>query len=237
MSGILRIVDRLKIADVGTLYTIKGTKDADVHIGDSYEDLRCNHFRVKGIETFLFQDGKIHTDAPIGLLFELVDGVEVCGNILVNKQQKINFLFCSHPLYPKRADEDYEEEYQAASHKHPCALFSYEDLQVGNLSLYGEEISGLTIYRGWMMKPELYRRFYEMMEAQNIILINSPEEYERYHTLPGWYETFKDETVESAWEEDGSLETALELARKLEGAYIVKDFVKSRRQSHCCGIW
>lgn len=131
--------------------------------------------------------------------------------------------------YTRKVDEDYESEYQEAGLEHPCALFSYENLQMGKLSLYGEEISGLTIYRGWMMKPEIYRQFYKLLEERNIILINTPEEYDRYHMLPGWYEDFKDCTAESLWETNGSVENILLRAKELEGPYIVKDFVKSRK--------
>ena len=82
---------------------------------------------------------------PLGVLLEYIDGTEVCGNILVSNMKRINFLFCNHPLYHERVDVDYEEEYQEAGLEHSCALFSYEDLLMGKLSLYGEEISGLTI--------------------------------------------------------------------------------------------
>lgn len=50
--------------------------------------------------------------------------------------------------------------YQAVGLEHHCALFSYENLENGTLSLYGDTISGLTIYRGWMMKPDMYRKFF-----------------------------------------------------------------------------
>ena len=94
-----------------------------------------------------------------------------------------------------------EEEYNAASLEHACALFSFEDLEMGKLSLYSDDISGLTIYRGWMMKPEMYRRFYDSLMEKGIILINTPEEYEKYHMLPGWYDDFKDYTAKSIWED------------------------------------
>lgn len=230
MADVFRILDRFKITGRGTVYIIEKNRDAIIHVGDVCKDLRGNCFRVKGIEMFRrIPIGKSLEEMPIGLMFELVDDVEVYGNILVREQSKINFLFCNHPLYPKRVDEDYEEEYQASGFEHPCALFSYENLQTGSLSLYGEEISALTIYRGWMMKPELYRKFYKLLEAKNIILINSPEEYERYHMLPGWYEEFKNETAASVWETDGSVEGALNITKDLEGSYIVKDYVKSRK--------
>ena len=143
--------------------------------------------------------------------------------------KKINFLFCNHPLYCRKPDMDYETEYQEARLNHPCALFSYEDLENGKLSLYGEEILGLTIYRGWMMKPEMYRTFYHLLEEKGIFLINSSEEYERYHTLPGWYEEFADMTVKSIWEDEGNVNSILEMSASLEGSYIVKDYVKSRK--------
>lgn len=147
----------------------------------------------------------------------------------MNDTRKINFLFCNHPLYSHKVDEDYADEYEAAGVNHSCALFSYENLERGKLSLYGEQISGLAVYRGWMMKPEMYRVFYNLLKEKNIILINSPEEYEHYHTLPGWYNESKDYTAKSVWETEGRLSNALEMAKGLEGSYIVKDFVKSRK--------
>ncbi|MBD5093229.1 MAG: ATP-grasp domain-containing protein [Subdoligranulum sp.] len=143
---------------------------------------------------------------------------------------EVNFLFCSHPLDPKQVDEGFEAEYQAAGLDHPCALFSYEDFSEGKLRLSGEKISGLTIYRGWMMKPELYRDLYGRLEERGILLINTPEEYERYHLLPGWYGEFAAETAQTAWTSGNNIDDALQLAKRLDaGAYIVKDHVKSRK--------
>lgn len=144
-------------------------------------------------------------------------------------EDDINFLFCNHPLYPCRVDEDYEEEYQAASLHHSCALFNYEDMENGKLSLYGDQLKGLTIYRGWMMKPEMYRVFYKLLEEKGIILINSPDQYERYHLLPGWYQDFMDVTPESIWGPKGSINDLIKRNGDLDGAYIVKDYVKSRK--------
>lgn len=141
----------------------------------------------------------------------------------------VNFLFCNHPLHQHRVDMDYEEEYQAAAAAHACALFSYEDMQTGKLSLYGENISGLTIYRGWMMTPGMYRNFYDALKERGILLINTPEEYERYHLLPGWYKDFEAETPKSIWSDTCETADILALAQGLHGSYIVKDFVKSRK--------
>ena len=100
--------------------------------------------------------------------------------------KSINFIFCSHPLNKKSVDEDYMEEYQAAGLNHSCALFSYEDLEVGKLSLYGEDIKGLSIYRGWMMPEHMYELFYNLLLGKGIQLINLPKEYAKYHLLQRW---------------------------------------------------
>lgn len=230
MGDVFRILDRFKITGRGTVYTIKNYAHSNVRIGDILYDLQSNRFKVMGVERFRqIPDGMSIEDMPIGLMFELVGGVEAEGNMLVRSLEDVNFIFCNHPLYSKRVDEDYEEEFQVAGLEHACALFSYENIEIGKLSLYGEDISGLTIYRGWMMKPELYRTFYDKLEAKGIILINTPEEYERYHMLPGWYDDFRDNTAKSVWEDQGTVDSALLLTRGLEGSYIVKDYVKSRK--------
>lgn len=141
----------------------------------------------------------------------------------------MNFIFCNHPLYARKVDPDYEAEYQAAGRDHACALFSYEDLERGKLTLYGEEISGLTIYRGWMMKPEVYRLFYKLLKERNIILINTPKEYEKYHLLPNWYNDFRENTCFSVWTDSAEIESVMPAAKDLSGPYLIKDYVKSRK--------
>ena len=230
MDKILRIKERFNITGRGIIYVVEMKNDTVIRIGDVFEDLRGNRFRLSGIEMFRRTLEKMDGDyQEIGVMFELIDKKEVQGNFLVMGRTKLNFLFCNHPLYSKKVDEDYQSEYQEAGAEYACALFSYEDLERGKLSLYGEEISGLTIYRGWMMKPEMYRLFYKLLRERDIILINSPEEYEKYHLLPGWYSDFADVTPFSVWENEGLIENILPYFEKLEGPYIVKDYVKSRK--------
>ena len=143
--------------------------------------------------------------------------------------KSINFIFCSHPLNKKNVDEDYLEEYQAAGLNHSCVLFSYEDLENGKLSLYGKDIKGLTMYRGWMMSPHMYEKFYNLLLEKGMQLINSPKEYAKYHLLPGWYSDFEGATPFSVWSESNNIEYILKMADRLTGAFVVKDYVKSRK--------
>lgn len=230
MGDVFRVLDRFKITERGIIYKIENSNKANIRIGDILFDLRNNRFKVKGMEMLRRLPGDTKIDEiPIGIMLEPLNGAEVAGTILVRKLKDINFLFCNHPLYQKKVDEDYKEEYQAAGLDHACALFSFEDMETGTLSLYGEEIFGLTIYRGWMMKPEMYRDFYSKLEERGIILINTPKEYEKYHLLPGWYDDFKEETTATVWETQGNVKSALLAAASWEGACIVKDYVKSRK--------
>lgn len=230
MADVLRIINQLKIEGRGILYTVMKSKGTVLRSGDIYFDLQGNRFRVDGVEMLRrILDESESNSQFAGIIIEGLDHTGLCGSVLVSSLNKMNFLFCNHPLYKNKVDEDYKDEYQAAKAKYTCALFSYEDLEQGRLSLYGEEISGLAIYRGWMMKPDMYKRLYSLLEEKNIILINTPEEYERYHLLPGWYEDFKEYTSDSIWETQGDLASAMNITKDLEGAYIVKDYVKSRK--------
>jgi len=142
----------------------------------------------------------------------------------------VNFLFCSDPLCPHKVDGIYREEFLSASQNYNCTYFSYEDLLEDRLTFYGKKISGLTIYRGWMMKPAMYRRFYQLLAKQQIYLINTTKEYENYHLLPNWYTTVASFTAETVWTQTAEIDELLNLSRKLSEKYILKDYVKSRKQ-------
>ncbi len=230
MDTILRIIDRFEIKDRGTIYVVENCFHSVVRIGDLFFDLHGNRFKIKGMEMFRpFLDGIDPKDWPLGLLFDPIDGTDAVGSILVSDQSEINFIFCCHPFDRKQVDEDFKEEYQAAHQEHNCALLSLENLEEGILILRGDQIAGLAIYRGWMLKPELYKSLYEKLKEKKIFLINTPDEYEKYHLFPGWYDDFRDDTPQSVWESGKTVESALKLAKSLEGAFVVKDYVKSRK--------
>ena len=230
MASIFRILEKICLTEIGTLYTVERPKGVELQVGLPLYDLNGNAFRVKAIERLrrpFFVDPS--EEKTVSFLLESDFGKDAEGTILMDELPSLNFLFCSHPLYPHRADEEYEKEYKTAGQHHKCALFSFEDLNAGKLSLSGEKISGLTICRSWMMKPALYRKFYRLLEERGIFLINTPEEYEQYHLLPGWYDDFRDETPETVWVPGNEIEDILQKTKNLNGAYIVKDYVKSRK--------
>lgn len=229
MKDVYKIIEKLSIAGHGDVYTLKCFFSSQLKIGDILFDLTGNRFQITGFATYRRNMDVHYPEDQVDALLELVDGVSANGSYLLRDPHDISFLFCNHPLAPQEADGDYALEYQAASKEHDCALFSYDAMQEGMLSLFGSKITGLTVYRGWMMKPELYASFYEKLLKKGIVLINTPDEYRKYHLLPWWYENFQKDTAFTLWEDKGTLESALSLTKGLEGSYIVKDYVKSRK--------
>ena len=229
MKDVYKIIDSLSIEGRGDVYVLKCFSSSQLKIGDMLFDLTGNRFKIKGFAMFRRSLGASFPEDQADVLFELVDGVKVDGHYLLRSPYDISFLFCNHPLEPHEVDEDYLAEFEAASQNHECALFSYEAMQDGKLSLFGSKIAGLTVYRGWMMWPELYEVFYEKLLKEGIVLINTPEEYRKYHLLPGWYDDLKNDTAFTVWEDKGTLESALTMTKGLTGSYIVKDYVKSRK--------
>lgn len=220
MQIVLRVVDKLKIEFRGTLYkVIDELSSGTIYVGDTFYDLNRNMFVLKNIDCV--------GDYIFIQLFN-ASGLEVQGSVLLS-DFNVNWIFCSHPLYKNEVDDDYKEEYEACKNKYNCCLFSYEDLEQGKLSLYGNINAGLTIYRGWMMKPEVYGIFYSLLKKRNIVLINTPEEYTRYHTLPGWYNDFYEYTAKSVWTTNRDINGIEELLKNFNGSVIVKDYVKSRK--------
>ena len=230
MKDLLKIIDRFVITGRGTVYLTENCFRSRICVGDVFFDLHGNHLRVKGINMAgRPSEGADIEDLPLGIAFDLLDGKDAVGNILVGEHSRVSFLFCGQPFNPAKVDEDFEEEYRAASQENECAILSFEDLEEGKLTLHGDPISGLTIYRGWMMKPDQYRVLYSKLAAKNIYLINTPEEYEKYHLLPGWYDDFRDDTPVSMWEDKGTVESALQILRTHKGPFVIKDYVKSRK--------
>jgi hypothetical protein len=116
-------------------------------------------------------------------------------------------LFPCHPLYPRRPDEHFEPEVEAARALGArVAFFDHDTLAVPRL----EEPA---LLRSWMLSADRYAQL-------RAPLVTSPEQYRRAHELPGWYETFHALTPATVFDlaEAGSLPP---------GPGVLKDYVKS----------
>ena len=72
-------------------------------------------------------------------------------------------------------------------------LFGYDKWVNEEVLTLNEKPSKMrqAIMRGWMMKPELYEKLYNMLIANNIELITTPAEYNQMHIFPNAYNSYK----------------------------------------------
>lgn len=140
-------------------------------------------------------------------------------------------LFPSSFFNRKLVDEDLQREYSAAVE---CGLysdifiFSYEEwFHNGGLVLdHAPEHVINAAYRGWMMLPEQYERFYNHLMERNIQLITTPEEYSALHIFPNVYpKIFADTPRTIIFPPNAGID--LPQVKKTFDRFMVKDYVKS----------
>jgi hypothetical protein len=105
----------------------------------------------------------------------------------------MKIVFCNSLLEPRRPDEDFEAEYEAAKRAGLEAyLISLEMLREGNVdralrSVPEQPQNEPAIYRGWMLTGEEYEALYGGLRQRKLILINTPAEYLHCHYFPNAY--------------------------------------------------
>lgn len=126
--------------------------------------------------------------------------------------------------------EDLQQEYEAvkAVKLYETVLFGYDKwFNEGRLVLNNPpEEMRTAIYRGWMMKPEQYETFYELLLNKNIHLITSPEEYRLMHIFPNVYPYVREDTARI---EVFPLHSQIDVEKLKQSftRFMVKDYVKS----------
>src|SRR5215813_7564665 len=93
-------------------------------------------------------------------------------------------VFCDDPLKPRKVDEAYQREAEAAVGQGlQYTLASYEALVNSNdpvravQRVPAQAQPTLGVYRGWMLRPEHYAALYAALHEKGIQLINGPEAY------------------------------------------------------------
>ena len=141
-------------------------------------------------------------------------------------------LFPSEYYDIKMVDSDLRQEYDAVRDTglFDVVLFGYDQwFNEGKLKIQGipETMRG-AVYRGWMMKPEDYERFYREAHENNIELLTSPEEYRLMHIFPNVYEYVREDTAKM---EIFPLHKSIDVEKlkKSFDRFMVKDCVKSEK--------
>jgi hypothetical protein len=140
-------------------------------------------------------------------------------------------------LQPRRPDDHFADEAQAARDAGlGVALVDHDGLSTtsGAMRVVADvpesAISGVAIYRGWMLRSEQYAKFARALAQRNIVLRTSPAQYRRAHELPGWYAALADVTPASVWtvgdDRDGFTRACAELG---PGPAVLRDYNKSMK--------
>lgn len=148
-------------------------------------------------------------------------------------------LFCSEPFAPSRVDAAYEREFAAARAANlTVELINFEALARGEGAsavrrVKPSDSEEIVVYRGWMLKPDVYAQFFAALKAKNLVLINSPQAYRHCHYLPESLPIIKDHTPATVTVKlDGGfdLEQIMPMLASFgDKPLVLKDYVKSRK--------
>ena len=115
-------------------------------------------------------------------------------------------LFCLDPSNPRQPDEAYRAEAATAEQLGiSISLVDHDALVHENdpakaVRRVSEQPSPrLGVYRGWMMTPDQYQRFYNALEGKGVRLLNDPAAYRHCHYLPESYPAIESHTPRSVW--------------------------------------
>lgn len=92
-----------------------------------------------------------------------------------------------------------------------------------------DHLPKLVIYRGWMIKPEQYRRFHDDLVSMGFEPLVSPLCYERMHCFPNAGAMFDNRTPRFMVfpEKNGQVSIEADTINGAFGRFMVKDYVKS----------
>ena len=152
---------------------------------------------------------------------------------LKNEDMK-TLLFPSDYFNRNEVDQDMKKEYDAAmtTGLFDVLLFGYDEWFNENRLVLSNESEATTdvVYRGWMMTPEKYRSFYDTLLKHNIKLVTSPDSYQLMHAFPNVFPYLAEDTPDMIVFGKGE-SVNIEPAKRKFGRFMVKDFVKSVKDS------
>ncbi len=150
-------------------------------------------------------------------------------------------LFPGNPTSPFKPEPAYEEEALAAmTVGFSAAYLDTEAMLGGEINIRRlQEGPGQVLYRGWLIKPDLYLALEKKLKSLGWELTTSYEQYRDAYEFPRWYSklSIQDWTPRSFWIERPGLGDSYDLdavAKRVADSFgglpcMVKDYVKSRK--------
>lgn len=141
-------------------------------------------------------------------------------------------LFPSDYFNRNKIDAELEQEYEAAIKAgFDVMLFDYSSwFESRKLLLNRDSDCDLILYRGWMMKPELYCEFEKQLKSLEYHLIVDSSSYKRLHEFVHVYPIVRNDTAPMM---KFPLHTRIDVKflQDTFGRFMVKDYVKSVKGS------
>lgn len=141
-------------------------------------------------------------------------------------------LFPSDYFNRNKIDAELEQEYEAAIKAgFDVMLFDYSSWFESKKLVLNQNVDcDLVLYRGWMMKPELYCEFEKQLKGLGYYLIVDSSSYKRLHEFVNVYPIIRNDTAPIM---KFPLHTRIdvEFIKSTFGRFMVKDYVKSVKGS------
>ena len=141
-------------------------------------------------------------------------------------------LFPSDYFNRNKIDTELEQEYIAAKKAgFGVMLFDYSSWFESKKLVLNQNVDcDLVLYRGWMMKPELYCEFEKQLKSLGYYPIVDSSSYKRLHEFVHVYPIIRNDTVHMV---KFPLHTRMDVKflQDIFGRFMVKDYVKSVKGS------
>lgn len=145
--------------------------------------------------------------------------------------KRMTILFPGRYMNYREVNEHMHDEYQTAEDTglFNMILFNYDAWLNGEKLRMTDQtdISNPVLYRGWMLKPEEYKKLYGDLAHRGIHLLTNPEAYANMHLFPNVYPVIKEDTAEMMCFPDGKVD--VEMVKQHFDRFMIKDSVKSTK--------
>lgn len=142
-------------------------------------------------------------------------------------------LFPCEMFAINEVDSCYQNEFDAVVENGDFELFFYdyeEFVRDGVLHLNKRPEEAVNaMLRGWMLNGNQYKDFYEKLQARNINLITTPEQYCQMHLFPRAYNLINDDTPGILVYPENERNVDLEEIKAKFDCFMIKDYVKSEK--------
>lgn len=142
-------------------------------------------------------------------------------------------LFPCEMFAINEVDSCYQNEFDAVVENGDFELFFYdyeEFVRDGVLHLNKRPEEAVNaMLRGWMLNGNQYKDFYEKLQARNINLITTPEQYCQMHLFPRAYNLINDDTPGILVYPENERNVDLQEIKNNFERFMIKDYVKSEK--------